>query len=180
MSEATGRYAKRLRDLAGVFSDAAAFAERVARDGDALVYEVYEHRAEERPGDLIFGTSVLRPGTVGGEYHMTRGHIHRVADRTEMYHCVSGRGVLVMESLDGTAEAIEMTPGSVAYVPPERIHRSVNVGDEPFVTVFCYPADAGQDYDVVRASAGMRLLVVDDGSGGWSTIDNPHYVLRSH
>jgi glucose-6-phosphate isomerase len=62
MTEATGRYEKRLRDLDGVFNDTDAFAAARDQDPDELVYEVYEHRPEERAGDLIFGTSILRPG----------------------------------------------------------------------------------------------------------------------
>ena len=178
MTGATGRYEKRLHDLDGVFQDADAFAAAMERDRDELVYEVYEHRTEERAGELIFGTSILRPGRIGREFHVTRGHLHRLADRSEIYTCLYGHGVMLMETLAGESQTIELLPGRTAYVPGHWIHRSVNVGKEPLVTLFCYPADAGQDYDVIAAAGGMRELVVDDGEGGWRTEPNPSYAGR--
>lgn len=172
LSDATGYYEKRLGDLADVFQDEAAYRGLPA---DRLVYRVFEHRAEERPGDLIFGTSVVLSGTVGDEFNMTRGHRHAIADRTEIYHCLSGHGVLLMESPDGAVHAAELRPGVTSYVPPAWIHRSVNVGSEPFMTLFCYPADAGQDYEVIARAGGMRRLVVRDGTSGWTLRDNPRH-----
>jgi glucose-6-phosphate isomerase len=178
LSNATGRYQKRMRDLGGVFQDQAAFAAALDRDADELVYEVYEHRTEERAGELIFGTSILLPGRIGAEFHVTRGHLHRLADRSEIYTCLRGHGVMLMETLEGETATIELTPGHTAYVPGHWIHRSVNVGDEPLVTLFAYSADAGQDYDVIAAAGGMRVLVVEDGAGGWTTVPNPGYTGR--
>lgn len=174
----TGRYEKRLRDLEGVFADAGAFAARLAADRDELVYEVEEFRPSEAAGDLIHGTSTLHPGRVGREFHMTRGHIHRVADRAEIYSCLAGHGLLLLEDPAGVTSLAELTPGVTAHVPPHHIHRSVNVGDEPLVTLFCYPADAGQDYGIIERSGGMRHLVTAAG-GGWTAEANDAYVPRA-
>lgn len=173
----TGRYEKRLSDLAGVFSDAEAFAAQCANDPDELVYVVEEFRPSEKAGDLIYGTSTLRPGRVGQEFHLTRGHLHRIPDRTEIYHCLSGHGLLLMEDLEGATTVAELRPGATAYVPPHQIHRSVNSGSEPLVTLFCYPADSGQDYDIIERSHGMAHLVVADGPG-WTLVPNAAYVHR--
>lgn len=134
---ATGRYEKRLRDLDDIFHDAQAYDAREA-DPDRLVYEVYEvydHRTEERASELIFGTSILQPGRIGREFHFTRGHVDRLADRSEIYHCLSGRGVMLMETLDGELRALALEPGQTVHVPGHWIYRSVNVGAEPFVTL---------------------------------------------
>jgi glucose-6-phosphate isomerase, archaeal len=179
LTGATGRYEKRLRDLAGLFHDTAAFDRAVESFPEQLAYEVYEHRSDERAGDLIFGTTLLMPGTIGREYLMTRGHLHRIPDRTEVYQCLRGRGVLLMEHAeDGDLRPVEMTPGSVVYVGPHWIHRSVNVGTEPLIVFFCYPADSGQDYEIIERSGGMGQLVVDDHAGGWALVDNPRYRSR--
>ncbi|MFN2627666.1 MAG: glucose-6-phosphate isomerase [Gaiellaceae bacterium] len=178
LAGATAHYRKALRDLEGVFIDQGAFAETLAATPDAIVYEVYEVERSEDAGDLIFGTSILEPGAVGSEYHMTRGHIHTVVDRVETYYCLRGKGVLLLESIEGEVETIELAPGVVAYVPPARIHRSVNTGDEPLVTLFCYPADAGHGYGIVEAAGGMRSLVVRTDDGGWTLEDNPRYRPR--
>jgi glucose-6-phosphate isomerase len=178
MEGATGRYEKLLRDLDGVFADAEAFAAAAAEAPDRLVYEVYDHRSEERAGDLIFGTSILHPGTIGREFHLTRGHLHERADRSEIYVCLAGRGVLLMETLEGESRAVELRPRQTVYVPGDWIHRSVNVGDELFVTQFCYPADSGQDYGIIERSGGMRELVVRGPDGGWTTEPNPSWERR--
>ncbi len=175
MAGRTRRYEKRFNDLAGLFADAAAFAQVVGTRGTEIAYHVDEFRPSERAGDLIVGTSTLQPGRIGQEFLFTRGHIHRQGDRPEIYFCQSGRGVMLMEFEDGTIRAEELTPGKLVYVAPHWIHRSVNVGLEPFITLFCYPADAGQDYDVIARAGGMRVLVVDDGAGGWTQIPNPSY-----
>ena len=44
-----------------------------------MVYEVWEHRASKNEGDLVFGTSVMKPGRVGDEFFLTRGHLHQKA-----------------------------------------------------------------------------------------------------
>ena len=179
MTGRTRRYQKRWNDLAGLFFDQIAFADLARLRGQDIAYQVDEFRPSERAGDLIFGTSTLYPGKVGQEYAFTRGHIHAVGDRPEIYHCQSGYGVMLMELADGTVHAAEMRPNSVAYVPPHWIHRSVNIGAEPLVTLFCYPADAGQDYDIIAQSGGMRDLIVDDGAGGWQQVPNPRYQPRT-
>lgn len=170
------RYEKHLGDMAGVYRDDAAWQAAVAQRGaDELVYGVDDHRYQEGPGALIVGTSTLLPGRIGDEYAVTRGHLHAIADRAELYHCLSGRGVMLLETVDGRSEAIELTPGKAVNVPGHWIHRSVNVGDEPFVTLFCYAADAGQDYALISDAGGMKNLVVADGDG-WRLTPNPDHI----
>ncbi len=173
----TGRYEKRVRDLEGLFLDRSAYAEKLGADPDRLVYYVDEFRPSGDTGDLITGISTLLAGRVGNEFHMTRGHIHAKSDRTEIYHCISGHGLMLMETLDGRTVVTEMWPGTIAYVPPNHIHRSVNIGNADLRTIFCYPADAGQDYEIIARSGGMRHRVVDDGNG-WKLVENRDYVAR--
>lgn len=180
MTGRTRRYEKRYDDLAGLFLDEAAFAAIGCTRGSEVAYRVDEFRPSERAGDIIFGTSTLYPGRIGQEFIFTRGHIHAVGDRPEIYFCQSGHGVMLMELEDGTTRAEEMTPNGVVYVAPHWIHRSVNVGTGPLVTLFCYPADAGQDYEIIARAGGMRDLVVDDGAGGWKRMPNPRYRARSN
>ncbi len=175
---ATSTYEKRLADLSGLYLDDEAFAERSATDADTIVYRVHDLRPSDRAGDMIVGTSALEPGTIGDEYYMTRGHLHALSDRPEIYHCVHGHGVMLMEDSDGNADAIDMTPGVIAYVAPGWIHRSVNVGSERFVTVFSYPADAGQDYAVIERAGGMSMRAVVDDHDGWCLVPNTKYVGR--
>ena len=177
MTGATSHYEKRLGDMAGVYRDDDAYRAALAEHGrNFLVYRVEEHRNAEGQGALIIGTSTLQPGRYGDEFAVTRGHLHARADRAELYYCLSGTGVMLLETLDGRTEALPMGPGEAVHVPGHWIHRSVNVGSEPFVSLFCYGADAGQDYELIRAAGGMKSLVVGDGPVGWTTQPNPDHV----
>jgi glucose-6-phosphate isomerase len=169
-----GRYEKFLADLEGLYRDADAYADRLATDDGRPVYWVETTQTEDGPGGLITGISVLEPGTVGQEYAMTRGHLHAVADRSELYVGLSGRGVMVLDSLDGQSQVVEVTPGKAVYVPGHWVHRSVNVGDERFATLFTYAADAGQDYAIIERASGMRSLVEVDGAG-YRVRENPDH-----
>ena len=160
-----GRYEKFLGDLAGLYRDDAAYRERLTADDGRPVYWVESSQTEEGPGGLITGISVLEPGAVGAEYSMTRGHLHAIADRSELYVGLSGRGVMILETLDGRSEVVDVQPGQAVYVPGHWVHRSVNVGTERFSTLFCYAADAGQDYSIIERAGGMKSLVIKDGDG---------------
>lgn len=180
MTGRTGVKRSRIADLQGLYADDEAFRRAVTQRGGGLAYEVHEFRPDRvAPHELVCGTSIVQPGRIGAEFFMTRGHIHERADRPEIYLCQRGRGVMHMEAPEGTTRPVEIAPGTAVYVPPFWIHRSVNVGEEPLVTFFCYPADAGQDYDVIERAGGMRTLIVDDGAGGWREADNPRYRPRS-
>jgi len=179
LAGASRRYQKRIRDLDGLYLDQSAFASLAASRREEVAYEVYEFRPNENPGDLIFGTSILYPGKVGDEYFMTRGHIHSKSDRPEIYYCQSGSGVMLMETPPGETRSVAMKPQTVVYVPPHWIHRSVNIGSDILVTFFCYPADSGQDYEIIARAKGMKVLIVDDHAGSWREIPNPQYRPRS-
>lgn len=173
------RYQKRFRDLDGLYADTQAFEERARTKGDEVVYEVTDHHPSARAGDLITGVTRMSPGKVGNEFFMTRGHIHAVSDRPELYFGLKGKGLMLMESVDGVTRVAEISPLVACYVPPFWIHRSVNVGDDDLVMLFCYPADSGQDYNIIQRSNGLKQRVIDDGKGGWSCVDNPDYRQRS-
>ncbi len=175
----TGRYEKRLSDLVGIYADAKAFTARLRERTDLLVYAVEDLRPSTAAGDMIFGVTRMIPGQVGGEFFVTRGHIHAKANRPEIYYGESGAGLMLLESPEGETRIIEITPRTVCYVPPYWIHRSVNVGANDLVMTFAYPADSGQDYEIIAKSGGMRQRIVDDGRGSWKAVDNSDYRPRS-
>lgn len=178
MSGATGRYEKRLPDLREIYADPAAFAQAVAADPEGVVYCVNEARPRQDHGDLIFGTTWMKPGRIGDEFYMTRGHIHARANRPETYYGESGRGLMLMENPEGETQIVEIAPQVLIYVPPMWIHRSVNTGQAPLVMSFCYPCDAGQDYEIISRAGGMAKRIMAEGDG-WRAVDNPGYRPRS-
>jgi glucose-6-phosphate isomerase len=178
MSGATGQYTKKFADLDGLYADTAAFNAMRGEWSDRIVYDVSDFRTSTTPGDLAFGVTRMSPGKVGREFFLTRGHIHKQADRPEIYYGQKGSGLMLMESPEGDVRIVAIEPLTVCYVPPYWIHRSVNVGSGDLVMLFCYPSDSGQDYDIIARSGGMRARIVDDGAGGWKQVENTQWRSR--
>lgn len=165
----TGRYQKRLSELEGVFHDKVAWSEAIRDLADPVVYEVIEFRQDGN--DLFFGTTTIAPGQVGHELFMTRGHFHLRRDRGEVYSTLKGEGILLLETRDGQTEVIEMKEGSVASIPPDWAHRTINTGNCPLIFSWVCSVDAGNDYASIR-ERGMHKLVVER-DGRTAVIDNP-------
>lgn len=162
--------ARGLSDLAGYF-----LAEPAADAGaEADVYTVHEIRVPTTQNNLLSSTTVLKPGKVGDEFFMTKGHFHATRDRAEIYLTLSGEGLLVMALEDGTTVTKEMRPGTVNYVPGHWAHRSVNTCDEALVFYAVYIGDAGYDYAAI-AEQGFPVMVVD-GDSGPEVVPNPRYT----
>ena len=176
---ATNRYTKTFADLDGLYADDQAYATLLRDFGNKIVYEVTDYKPSSDAGDMIIGVTRMLPGKVGSEYFLTRGHIHANANRPEMYYGESGRGIMLLESPAGEIRTVEIGPRTLCYVPPYWIHRSVNVGNDDLVMTFAYPADSGQDYDIIAKAGGMRSRIIDDGKGGWLAVDNTSYRFRT-
>ncbi len=161
-----------LSNMKGMYADDAAF-DAAVKTNDELVYEFYELKLPETPGDLLFGTSIVYPGKVGNEYFMTKGHFHTILDTAEVYYCLSGKGYMLMESPEGDWDAQLMTPGKAVYVPKRYAHRSINVGNEKLVTFFVFRADAGHDYGTIETKGYRKLIVEQDGQP--VIVDNPKW-----
>jgi glucose-6-phosphate isomerase len=161
--ERSDRSERRVSDLRGYYRDVDAEARLIAA-GDPLLYTVYEQATPEQNGQLRYGTTIIQPGRVGDEYFMTRGHYHARAEAGEVYLVLRGEGRLVLDRRDGPGEVVELHPGTVAYTPPGYAHRTVNVGDEPFVFLAVWPADAGHDYETIRDHGFGLRVVARDGS----------------
>lgn len=173
LSEYDNHIERRLSSLKGQFHDQQAYEAMLAQ-GDPLLYEVYEVKRPEVAGELLHGLSIVHPGKVGDEYYMTKGHFHTVLDTAEVYYCLKGEGVMVMETPEGEWSVEPLRPGSVLYVPPRWAHRSVNTGAEgDLVTFFVYPGNAGHDYGTIETQ-GFRKLVVER-NGEPAVIDNPRW-----
>ena len=163
---------RRMSQMRGMYADEVA-TEALIKNGDPLVYEFYEMGAPETAGDLAFGTSITYPGKVGNEYFMTKGHFHTILETAEVYYCLSGEGYMLMENPEGDWSAQKLSPGMMVYVPPRYAHRSINIGDVPMVTVFCFRGDAGHDYGTIETKGYRKLIVEKDGKA--EIIDNPKW-----
>jgi glucose-6-phosphate isomerase len=163
---------RHLSNMMGMYADDKALSEKLA-EGDPLLYEFYDMGVMETPGDLALGTSIVYPGKIGDEYYMTKGHFHTILDTGEVYFCLSGRGLMLMESPEGDCDVQQFTPGRAVYVPKRYAHRSINTGKEALVTFFTFRADAGHDYGTIETK-GFRKIVVEC-NGEPTVIDNPRW-----
>jgi glucose-6-phosphate isomerase len=162
---------RKLADMSDMYQDKDA-AQAMLGD-NPLVYEVYNVVVPENEEHIQHCTTILYPGKVGNEYFMTKGHYHEIINRAEIYFCLKGKGLLVMQTQEGDFSTLEMVPGTIAYVPPYWAHRTVNMGDEPFVFFAAYPGDAGHDYGGIETEGFVKAIVED--AGHYTAVENPRY-----
>jgi glucose-6-phosphate isomerase len=172
LSKSAASTKRKLSNMKGMFNDEAALQDTL-KTQDPLLYEFYELGIEEHPGDLAFGTSILYPGKVGNEYYMTKGHFHTILETAEVYYCLSGHGMMLMENPEGDWCTQELTAGKSLYVSKRYAHRSINIGSEPLVTFFTFRSDAGHDYGTIETKGYRKLVVEQDGKP--AVIDNPRW-----
>ena len=163
-----------LSQMKGMFNNEQALQDKIAAEGDGVIYEFFNLPLPNDAGDLAFGCSILNPGKVGDEYFFTKGHFHTILETAEVYYCLKGHGYMLMENPEGDWSAQEIKPGAAVYVPKRYAHRSINVDpNEQLVTFYVYRADAGHDYGTIETKGYRKLLVEQDGKP--AIIDNPNW-----
>ena len=139
---------KYLKDLPNIFGDDEAFSDM---NGETLIYEIQAilpvHDGLE--GGLFYGKTIIRPGKVGDEYFMTKGHFHQKIDRAEFYWGIEGEGMLLLMDQERNTWAERMYPGSLHYIDGFIAHRTVNIGLSPLLFGACWPSDAGHNYQEI-------------------------------
>jgi len=173
MEDYDTRIERYLSKLTSMFVDRDAAKEYLEKNGDTLIYEVYEKDIPETNGEIRYCSSITYPGTIGGEYFMTKGHFHSRRDTAELYYCISGRGYMLMELESGECRLEDMYPGAAVYVPAYYAHRSVNTGTGPLISLPVYPGDAGHDYGSIETSGFMHVVVEKNEKP--ELIENPRY-----
>lgn len=172
-SEYDNAISRRLSSMEGMYQDTLAY-QKLRETSDPPLYEVYEIRRSENSGEVLHGVTVLHPGKVGNEYFMTKGHFHAVLETGEVYYCLHGQGLLVMETPEGATSIQEFTPGDLVYVLPRWAHRTVNTSpDQDLIFLFAYPGHAGHDYGTIEQK-GFRKLVVEE-AGSPAVVENPRW-----
>ncbi len=137
---------------------------------DLVIYEVHEIYG---PHSTDMGLTIMKPGKVGREYHMTKGHFHESASADEYYFCLAGKGMIIMQSAKGEIRHLLLNEGEGVYVPSGWAHRTVNVGNKDFILLAIFPKDAGHDYGTIE-DEGFGVIVVEvDGQP--EVIDNPSF-----
>ena len=156
----TKRY---LKDMLSAYADNEAVTQILQQEGNRLIYEVQGVNLPEETGQVLYGTTTIYPGQIGEEFHMTKGHFHRLRDRAEFYMGLAGEGYVLLETEEGEVEAVPMQPGAIVYVPPFWAHRTINSEEEPLIFLSVWPGDAGHDYGTIEETGFARRLVKRNG-----------------
>jgi glucose-6-phosphate isomerase len=165
---------RRLSHMAGMYVDRQAEQAILASEGDRLIYEVYQvETLPEETGQVLHCTTVIQPGQIGTEFHMTKGHFHAKRDRGEVYLGLAGTGYVILQSEAGAVRHVAMEPGAVVYVPPWWAHRTINSGAEALVFLSAWPGDAGHDYGTIERLGFAQLCL--NRAGQAEFVPNPRY-----
>lgn len=171
--DATVRF---LSDLASSFADRTAFEAELAA-GDRIIYRATQVEDSDGDGDLHYGLAVLYPGKVGDEYHLTKGHIHAWRSAAEVYICLNGRGLMLLEDeRSGESIVAPLECNQTVYVPTHMAHRTINTGDEPLVYWGILSSRAGHDYGAIAQRNFNKVVVEIDGAS--TVMERSDYLRR--
>ncbi len=152
ISKSSKHLTRKGEDLAGYFKE--------EPEPEVLIYEVYEAETE---GHIKMALTVLKPGKVGNEFHMTKGHYHEDDKAGEAYVCFRGQGMVIMQTREGKTDEIPLKPGGLAYIPPGWAHRTINTGSDEFIMLALYPETSGHDYDSIQEKGFIKRVFDMDG-----------------
>ncbi|MGF1745430.1 glucose-6-phosphate isomerase family protein [Vibrio minamisatsumaniensis] len=141
--------------LEGVFADE---TQRAKGAQDQVIYQVEMLPAQQAEGELNFGVSHIEPGSIGGEFYMTRGHIHQRKEQAEFYFGSQGEGLLLMQTEQGDVSIEKVFPGSVHHIPGFVAHRLINTGNTRLSALAVWPAVAGHNYDFLN-EIGFKVRI---------------------
>jgi glucose-6-phosphate isomerase, archaeal len=166
---------RRLSDISDVFMDTAAVQRSLAEN--PLIYEFFDLRDALQGSRLSFGLTVLQPGAIGGEYFMTRGHFHALAqDGDELYLGISGQGLLQLQSRACAGQTLELGAGRMLYTPLAWAHRTINTGSEPLVFFSIWPSSTAYDYEEITRRGGFPERVFEQ-NGRPTLTPNPQFRI---
>ncbi|MFC2024326.1 glucose-6-phosphate isomerase family protein [Chloroflexota bacterium] len=169
--DASSVVTRHLSSLKGLFENKK--AEESLLIENPIIYQVFE--ATENPeseGQLKYSTTVIRPGKIGDQYYMTKGHYHIKGNCGELYFGLSGEGYILMQTSDGQVNCQYVKPNFLTYVPPLWAHRAVNTGFVSFTFLAVYPADAGYNYATIEKEGFLLIAVEKEGKAVILNIDD--------
>lgn len=138
----------------------------------------------KEPYFVIYGENgenitVLESGKNGDEFNKTYGHFHNYQG-VEIYHCLYGQGLLVMQRNDEQNDAKEfrvvtLRPGTTAEIPAGYGHALINTGKHFLVIVDnASRSPKAHNYEPVKERQGLAYYVIDK-QGDISFEENKNY-----
>jgi len=135
-------HARRLKDVVPWFSNKKAIAEALRKNKNKVIYETFTDKFS--PINLTL--TVINPGTIGKEYYMTKGHIHR-KKVPEFYILLEGRGKLIIQK-QSKVKVIDLKKGEIALIPIGYAHRLINTGKKKLKVLTIYDQESKPDYNI--------------------------------
>jgi glucose-6-phosphate isomerase len=172
ISKYTKKIEVRLSDMKPYFYDINALNEKIEKEGNYVIYEYYENSLDRIKG-LNFGITIIHPGSIGKEYHFTRGHFHLNKEADEIYIGIKGKGLVLLDNGKGEFYSYLLERGTIIYIPGDFAHRTINIGDEDLVYFYIYPSDAGHDYESIQRRGFKKLVLKINNK--FILVDNPRY-----
>ncbi len=148
--------------------------ERILKYADPVIYEVYDVGTSGKEGDLSFGTTIIHPGVIGDEYHMTRGHYREGKETAFVCYTLNGEGYAVMGNRDGESIVLPLRTGEVTYVPAKFAHRLVNTGTGDLIVYYTCGSGAENVYDTIEEYGFHSMIIKKDNYP--AIIENPRWV----
>ena len=90
------------------------------------------------------GLTIIEPGSVNGEFYMTKGHKH-IKSTKEIYLLLGGKGKLIIQGKK--AKVFDLKKGQTYLLPKNAGHRLINTGKKKLEVLTIYSKDAGHDYN---------------------------------
>ena len=134
--------ARKLKDVVKGYSDKKAIEKELIKNKNKVIYETFTDKYT--PINLTL--TVVHPGTIGKEYYMTKGHIHR-KKVPEFYISLEGKGKLLMQK-QSKVKVIDLKKGEIALIPVGYSHRLINTGNKKFKVLTIYDQESKPDYHI--------------------------------
>jgi glucose-6-phosphate isomerase len=147
-------------------------------EGPDVLYTIYmdfcykKDREQILRDDLLYGGVIYAAGRMGQEYVRSQGHRHTCNEHgisyPEVYEFWHGTGLIYAQREVGpnvsACYTMRCTPGTVAIVPPNWVHLTVNIGDEPLAFGAWCARKQRFDYEPVRKMRGAAWYFLADGT----------------
>lgn len=133
---------RELKDVVKGYSDKRAIEKELKKNKNKVIYETFTDKYT--PINLTL--TIVHPGTIGKEYYMTKGHIHR-KKVPEFYILLEGKGKLLMQK-QSKVKVIDLKKGEITLIPIGYAHRLINTGNKKLKVLTIYDQESKPDYHV--------------------------------
>jgi glucose-6-phosphate isomerase len=169
-------------------SDAVDFYQNAVRDNpDKILYLMYRGITLEKDYEKIneaklrYDITVILPGTVGGEYIKTIGHLHPLSPTsnfthtfTEVYSIIYGKALYILQKFshsyllnnqDAKGQLIEdviiteAEEGDIIFIPSHYGHTTINIGSEPLVMANILHSEFNSLYEPYKKLRGASYYI---------------------